>query len=1183
MTATDENGNSSECSFFIHPEDTTPPPLTCPTNLALNVSAACEAVVPDFTDQVELGNHCSPTTVYQFPEEGHVFFDDSPQEIIFTAIDDQNNQSSCTSIVTIVDVESPVFDCVGQVEVLLDDNCEALVPDFSTVSVSDNCQTNFIIVQDVPAGTTIQTNILVTLSTLDDSGNPASCEILVVVVDQSAPSLDCPSDRQIQVDSDCAWVIPDLLLETIATDNCDGSVQLQQQPTPGTIYQLGDEVIVTITAQDDFDNIAACQVTLTSVDNSTPTVTCPADQIIHTNDDCTNAFGDWSNEVIVESNCQQLELIQFPMSTEEVTIWDDPILVTMDANADNGTTTSCSFNVTFIDDVAPIIICEPTIQSVNSACEYQIEDLSYLLTTQSECHPHTIQQFPSVGTIISLEDTPIEVGFEVSDIHGNTSICQTTLELVDQTPPELICPNEVFEIHLDAVGQANLPDFLSLLLIEEPCSEPVHKEQFPPGGTLLTSIGEQSIQINIEDDAGNEAQCSLEVLVIDSISPLISLDAVFEATLDQNCQYEMEDWRAQFSWSDNYSNDLEVVQIPAPGSVFQGAQQIEIVVEVTDESGNTSSLMTTIMLTDNTNPAAICPSSIELQLNEQCAASIPELSEWVEVVDNCPGQLSWQQSIPPGSLNFLDDWNNELVLIISDASNNAMQCVIGLLPMDSIAPVIVCPDDWSVDANPDSCLSDVFLGDPVVSDNCSQFTWQVISGPDPNGSFSFGVYETTYEAIDDYGNISTCSTTFEVLDITAPEITCSMDTVLHVLDNCLVQIPNLEPEIWDACGIETTELIEGPATSQSVSLGGYNQTWEVTDLSGNVSSCTNNISVIDVTDPIIQCPDNIVVSSDENSCGTHVEYEISATDNCSVEWSILAGLESASYFEVGETTIAAMAVDNSGNQSQCAFSVTVQDVTEPDVQCPDYIFVTDFQETFSLPHVLDACGVEEVFGQGDWPPNYPLESGYMEFEFIGIDVNGNLGNCFTTVYVNAPPIAQDDVISTYLVSETIDPLANDNDPDGSIVLLNPGDYPDYVTVNPDNTFTIFLEELMCQPDSFQYEIRDVDGLTDQAWVKVIPDCPYNLEIPQLISPNDDNINDLLVINGLENFPENEIVIFNESGQQVFRQKSYDNSWDATSNSFGVVGNSKLPQGTYYILLHLESLNRPIKGSLTIVY
>ncbi|NQX93193.1 MAG: HYR domain-containing protein, partial [Flavobacteriales bacterium] len=514
--------------------------------------------------------------------------------------------------------------------------------------------------------------------------------------------------------------------------------------------------------------------------------------------------------------------------------------------------------------------------------------------------------------------------------------------------------------------------------------------------------------------------------------------------------------------------------------------------------------------------------------------------------------------------------------------NNA-QCLIQLIPQDTLPPTIICPDDFNINASSDSCLAPVFLGEPEVLDNCGDVTWEIISGTDPNGYFSFGSYETVYQATDIAGNIAECSTLVEVLDVTLPSIICQMDTTIQLVENCEIELPVLTPEVFDACGILSLDLISGPATSDPLSLGEYEQTWQVTDLSGNTNVCTNNITVIDVIVPNINCPLNTTIAADDNSCGTIFNYEIEATDNCSVEWSVISGLESGSYFELGETAITAVAIDGSGNQSQCSFTVVVEDVTAPEVLCPESLFVTNFQQTFDLPQVIDACGVAEVFGQGDWPPEYPLQSGSMEFEFIGIDVNGNLGNCFTSVYVNAPPIAEDDVISSYLMSETISPLANDNDPDGSIVLLNPGEYPNYIRVNPDNTFTIFLEEMLCEADSFQYEIRDVHGLTDQAWIKITPECPYNLVIPQLISPNDDQVNDLLVIEGLEEFPENELAVFNEAGQRVFHQKSYENNWDGTSNSFGSVGNSKLPQGIYYVLLHLESLNRPIKGSLTIVY
>ena len=66
------------------------------------------------------------------------------------------------------------------------------------------------------------------------------------------------------------------------------------------------------------------------------------------------------------------------------------------------------------------------------------------------------------------------------------------------------------------------------------------------------------------------------------------------------------------------------------------------------------------------------------------------------------------------------------------------------------------------------------------------------------------------------------------------------------------------------------------------------------------------------------------------------------------------------------------------------------------------------------------------------------------------------------------------------------------------------------------------------------------------------------------SPNGDGINDTLLIGGINSFPNNEVIIYNRWGQEVFSRAGYSNSnpWDGTYGS-DIVGVSDVPDGTYF--------------------
>ncbi len=68
------------------------------------------------------------------------------------------------------------------------------------------------------------------------------------------------------------------------------------------------------------------------------------------------------------------------------------------------------------------------------------------------------------------------------------------------------------------------------------------------------------------------------------------------------------------------------------------------------------------------------------------------------------------------------------------------------------------------------------------------------------------------------------------------------------------------------------------------------------------------------------------------------------------------------------------------------------------------------------------------------------------------------------------------------------------------------------------------------------------------------------------SPNGDGVNDTWVIEGLENFANHTIQVFNRSGNKIFEAKDYQNDWDGTSNGNLVFGSDKLPPGPYYFII-----------------
>lgn len=107
----------------------------------------------------------------------------------------------------------------------------------------------------------------------------------------------------------------------------------------------------------------------------------------------------------------------------------------------------------------------------------------------------------------------------------------------------------------------------------------------------------------------------------------------------------------------------------------------------------------------------------------------------------------------------------------------------------------------------------------------------------------------------------------------------------------------------------------------------------------------------------------------------------------------------------------------------------------------------------------------------------------------------------------------------------------------------------------------------------------------------IPDSPAcdsgtstvtDVVVPEGFSPNGDGSNETLIIPNLEDYPDNELKVFNRWGMEVYKASPYKNNWDGTMQGKMAVGNDVLPEGTYFYILDLGiGQDKVIKGYIYI--
>ena len=97
----------------------------------------------------------------------------------------------------------------------------------------------------------------------------------------------------------------------------------------------------------------------------------------------------------------------------------------------------------------------------------------------------------------------------------------------------------------------------------------------------------------------------------------------------------------------------------------------------------------------------------------------------------------------------------------------------------------------------------------------------------------------------------------------------------------------------------------------------------------------------------------------------------------------------------------------------------------------------------------------------------------------------------------------------------------------------------------------------------------------------IPDSQEDvITIYEGFSPNSDSKNDKWYIDGIEDYPENTVQIFNRWGNKVYEISGYNNddrAWSSESSVGLILGDTQVPDGTYFYIIDLKDGKKPRSG------
>jgi gliding motility-associated-like protein len=901
-----------------------------------------------------------------------------------------------------------------------------------------------------------------------------TCEYDITVTDDQDPILaNCIADQSVTSNPGvCTYTVSGTAWNATATDNCT-TVTLTANVTGATtasglttlngfVFNLGTST-VTWTATDGSLNTVTCSYDITVTDDQDPILAnCIADQSVTSNPGvCTYTVSGTAWNATATDNCTTVTLtadVTGATTATGLTTLSGFVFnlgtstVTWTATDGSLNTVSCSYDITVTDDQDPILancIADQSVSSNAGVCTYTVSGTAWNATATDNC------------TTVTL----------TANVTGATT----------------------------ASGLTTLNGF-------------------------VFNLGTSTVTWTATDGSLNTITCSYDITVTDDQDPILA-NCIADQSVTSNpgvCTYTV----SGTAWNATATDNCTTVTLTANVTGATTASGLTTLNDfvfnlgtstvtwtATDGTGNISQCSYTVTVTDDQLPAfTSCVGSTQNQnvdVNE-CNFTVSGTAWDAVATDNCTVSTVLATLSGATTASGLATLNNvnfnvgttTVTWTATDGSGNIQTCVFNVVVTDNILPSFTscgATGNQTVNANTGLCTytHPNNSWNATATDNCtvSTLTASLTGVTTASGlttlngvTFNLGITTVTWTATDIHGNVSTCSFNVNVIDNQNPSITScgAVGNQIVVADpsqcNFTQTGTGWNATASDNCSVSSiVYTLSGATTGSGTSLQGVDFNlgvttvlWTVTDGSGNVSTCTFNVTVQDTQLPqITSCgaTGNQTVSADLGVCtytASGTAWDASATDNCTVS-SLTYTLTGATLgtgtslnnvvFNPGTTLVTWTVIDQSGNSSNCSFSVTVEDNENPVISgCPTNITtpsdagVCGAIVNWTVPSYTDNCGAAMSFTH---TPGTLFPVGTTTVTYTVTDGAGNVSICSFTVTVNdteLPAISCAQPIETCVPLVTFSaPVVSDNCGIASTVqtagLISGVEYPVGITTN----------------------------------------------------------------------------------------------------------------------------------------
>ncbi len=902
VTVTAFDGNTStSCTAEVTVEDDEDPTVVC-NDITIDLDDNGNVTLTE-ADIETIGNGSSDNCNeldFEVNESTFDCTDFGVNTITLTVSDDSGNTASCEAEVTVDDDQDPVAVCTDITVNLNVNGIHNLTSqEMNTIgsASSDNCGFN---ISSSPNSFDCShvgdNNVTVTIT--DIAGNVDDCIAIVTVQDITPPTIPAGgcNDVTIMLDAMLMGMLDadDLAAATNGASDACGFV-----PSANAMFDcddVGNPVTVTITLTDPSNNTSMCDITVTVEEATTPTLMCN-DITINLLEDGTYALTAMDSMEMVD---QSMGTCNTSIEIEQVTFDCDDIPsveVTVELfDATNTLVGSCESNITVLDTFPPAAICNDITVTLdaNGVYTFVSADVTNIGGSSTDaCGIDTMFIDLISLTCDQIGDTTATL--TVEDNNGNTSTCEATVTLEDDSKIMAVCNDITINISSDAPYTLTSADSIAIVGgSTDNCAfiVDINPHTFTCADTMNSPI---SITVDFENSQGSiDTTCMAEVTVeTDNTLTCIAQDITvyLDSLGTQTITADDIDGGSGAGCNSAVNKSIDINSF-----VCNDVVSSPITVTLTVSLGGENEACTAeVTVLDTIAPQIYCQPLIQISC-DTFDGNFNAISVIDSIVDNCTDYLV-------DTLVLIDQFNScgqgilsRDIIVFDPLSNNSDTCNAVISIIETSDPLTATDFNFPADITVDNCqdLDPGTTGDVTLIGAVPQCSFIEISFTDnppvPPGGCTDTI-ERTWTIVDTCNsNVSIPAFVQEIviIDTIGPDLMTSLDTLFVPNPNneCEMML-DLSSIVTNAdCGQTGTVYINNSPfadNNNDIDASGTYPTGDVYDIEViamdgcGLSDTAEYVIVIDTAEYLFTC-DKLIVPIDT----TTLMVCVAATDVASV-------------------------------------------------------------------------------------------------------------------------------------------------------------------------------------------------------------------------------------------------------------------------------------------------------------